>query len=102
MHYFGLYKNLIKTIASLTNILSIAFCKSNLRSALDEMIFFNPASQPVDINIEEGCIINPLTLNGIQSIINSLVDAVKNAVPVQATGNVIDPGYTAKSNLILI
>ena len=102
MHYVGFYNNLIKSFAYLIVILSIAFCKNNMQSALDEMISFNPAFQSVAFNIEEGCVINPITSDSIQSITNSLGDDVKAGVPGKANANYIDRWNLAKPKLIYI
>jgi len=54
----------------------------------------------VDLNTEEGYIINPLTGDSIQPIINSLGDTIRTGVPVQIKGRAIHPDSVAQSKRI--
>ena len=55
------------------------------------MVSLYPAPQSVALNTAEGYIINPITGDSIQPIVNSLGDTVKTGVPVPATGKTIHP-----------
>ena len=59
-----------------------------------------PAPQTVALNTDEGYIINPVTGDSIQPIINSMGDTLKTGVPVPAKGKVIDPVRVAKPKII--
>jgi signal transduction histidine kinase/ligand-binding sensor domain-containing protein len=94
-----LYNNLVKAFALLTIILLLASCKSNTRSALDEMPRLYSPPMVVALNIEEGYSINPYTGDSIQPIINSMGDTVITGRPVPARGKVIDPDSVEKPNV---
>jgi hypothetical protein len=80
----------------ITILLLLASCKSDKQSTPDEMPILHQPPLVVDLNIEEGYSINPLTGDSIQPIINSLGDTVITGVPVPARGKVIDPASVAK------
>jgi hypothetical protein len=65
------------TFAYLSIILLLASCNREQQSASDEMVSLYPAPQTIAVNTEEGYIINPLTGDSIQPIVNSLGDTVK-------------------------
>jgi len=50
-----------------------------------------PAPQTVALNTEGGYIINPVTGDSIQPLVNSFGDTIKTGVPVQVIGNAIHP-----------
>ncbi len=100
MFYVGLYKDMTKALAYLSIILSFVSCNSDKQSALDEMASLHPAPKIVALNTKEGYIINPVTGDSIQPIINSLGDTVKTGVPVPVKGRVIDPESVAKPRVI--
>ena len=93
-------KYLIKALPYLIIILLIASCNSNERSELDEMQLLYSAPQIIPLNTREGYIINPVTGDSINPVINSLGDTVKTGEPVPARGKVIDPGSLAKPKVI--
>jgi hypothetical protein len=76
--------------------LLLASCKSEQQSADVEMPILHPAPQTVAFNTAEGYIINPVTGDSIQPLINSLGDTIKTGVPVQVIGKVIPPGSVAQ------
>ncbi len=59
-----------------------------------------PAPQTVALNIEEGYIINVVTGDSIQPIINSLGDTIRTGVPVQIKGRAIHPDSVAQPKRI--
>jgi len=69
-----------------TIILLLASCNSDKQSASDEMPSLYLAPQTVALNTEEGYIINQVTGDTIQPLINSLGDTIKTGVPVPAIG----------------
>jgi len=87
-------------ISYIAFILLIASCNSDKQGASDEIAPLYPAPLTVAVNTEEGYIINPLTGDSIQPIINSLGDTVITGVPIPARGNVIDPDSLAKPKVI--
>jgi len=93
-------KNLSKVLAYLIIVLSIASCKGDKQSALNEMAPMHPAPQIVPLNTKEGYSINPVTGDIIQPLINSFGDTVKTGVPIPARGNIIDPNSVAKPKVI--
>ncbi len=97
---FWLQKTLIKALAYLIILLSVASCKSDKQSSLDEMQPLYPAPQTVASNTEEGYIINPSRWDSIEHILNSFGDTLKTGVPIPARGRVIDPGSVAKPKVI--
>jgi len=91
MLYVGFYKNLSKTFKYLSIILLIASCDGDKPGVLDEMAPLHAAPQIVALDTQEGYIINPVTGDSIQPLINLQGDTIKTGVPVPARGRVIDP-----------
>ena len=98
--HVGLPKKLIKALAYLIIILSIDSCDSNKQSILDEMPPLYPAPITVALNTEEGYIINPVTGDSIQPIVNSHGGYIKTGVPVPAKGRAIPPESVAQPRII--
>ncbi len=94
------HKNLKEAFTYFTIILLLASCNSDRQSASDEMPPLYPAPQTVALNTEEGYIINPVTGDSIQSIVNSLGDTIKTGVPVPAKGKAIHPDSVAQPKII--
>ncbi len=90
----------IKTLSYLTIILLLASCNRDKQRASDEMAPLYPAPLTVALNTEEGYIINPLTGDSIQPIINSYGDTTKTGVPVPAIGKAIHPDSVAQPIII--
>jgi len=87
----------LKTIfAYLSIILILASCKSEQENADGEIPILHPAPRTVALNTEEGYIINPISGDSIQPLINSLGDTIETGVPVQLIGKVIPPGSVAQ------
>ncbi len=59
-----------------------------------------PAPQKVALNTGEGYIINPLTGDSIQPIINSLGDTIQTGIPVPANGKAILPENVSQPKTI--
>jgi len=59
-----------------------------------------PAPQKVALNTGEGYIINPLTGDSIQPIINSLGDTIHTGVPIPAKGKAILPENVSQPKTI--
>ncbi len=59
-----------------------------------------PAPQAVALNAKEGYVINLVSGDSIQPIINSVGDTVKTGVPIPARGRVIRPNSTDQPNII--
>ena len=89
-----------KILSNITIILLLASCNSDKQSASDEMAPMHPAPQTVAVNTEEGYIINPVTGDTIQPIVNSLGDTIKTGVPVPAKGKAIHPDSVAQPKII--
>ena len=66
----------------------------------DKMPLLYPAPQSVPLNTEEGYIINPVTGDSIQLLVNSLGDTIKTGVPVPAKGRVIHPERVVQPEII--
>ena len=84
------------TFAYLSIIFLLGSCISDKQSTDDEMPILHPAPQTVALNTEDGYIINPVSGDSIQPLINSLGEPIKTGVPVQAMGKVIPPGSVAQ------
>ena len=93
-------QNLNKVLSCLIIILQLASCGSDKQSTSDEIPRLHPAPLRVALNVEEGYVINPLTGDSIQPIINSLGDTIKTGVPVPAIGKVINPENVAQPTII--
>ena len=59
-----------------------------------------PAPQTIAVNTEEGYIINPVTGDSIQPIVNSLGDTIKTGAPIPAIGKTIHPDSVAQPRRI--
>jgi len=92
--------NLKKTLTYLTVILLLASCNRNKQSASDEMAPMHPTPLVVALNTGEGYIINPVTGDSIQPIVNSMGDTVKTGVPVPVKGKAIYPDSVAKPKIV--
>ncbi|HEC44030.1 MAG TPA: hypothetical protein ENI20_14505, partial [Bacteroides sp.] len=77
-----------------------ASCDRDKQSASDEMAPLHPAPQTVAVNTEEGYIINTLTGDSIQPMLNSLGDTIITGVPVPAKGKAIHPDSVAQPKII--
>ncbi|RLD31146.1 MAG: hypothetical protein DRI73_09260, partial [Bacteroidetes bacterium] len=93
-------KNLIEGFSYITIFFLLTSCNSDKQSASDEMVPLYPAPMTVALNIEDGYIVNPLTGDSIQAIVNSLGDTIKTGVPVPAIGKVINPENVAQPTII--
>ena len=100
MLYVGLHNNLIKAFTYLSIILSVASCKGDQQSRIEDIASLYRAPQIVALNTREGYIINPVTGDSIEPIINSLGDTLKTGVPVPARGTVPDPKNLAKPKVV--
>ncbi|MCK4677653.1 MAG: SpoIIE family protein phosphatase [Bacteroidales bacterium] len=89
-----------EAVTYFTIILLLASCNSDKQSASNEMSSLYPAPQTVALNTEEGYIINQVTGDTIQPLINSLGDTIKTGVPVPAIGKTINPGSVAQPKSI--
>ena len=78
----------------------LASCDSKQQSASDEMASLYPAPQTIAVNTEEGYIINPVTGDSIQPLVNSIGDTIKTGVPVPAIGKAIHPDSVAQPEII--
>ncbi len=74
----------------------IVSCNSNKQDPEDEMPALYPAPKSVKLNLQEGYVINPVTGDSIQPIINSFGDTVKTGVTIPAKGRVIHPDSVAQ------
>ena len=59
-----------------------------------------PAPQTIALNTKEGYILNPITRDSIQPIVNSLGDTIKTGVPVPARGKAIHRDSVAQPTII--
>ena len=84
----------------LSIFLFFASCSSDKQNATDEMPPLYPAPQTVALNTKEGYIINPVTGDSIQPIINSFGDTLKTGVPVPAIGKAIHPDSVAQPKIV--
>ena len=100
MQYSETYENLKKTLLCIGFLLLLASCNSDTQNGLDEIASLLPAPRIVALNTQEGYIVNPLTGDSIEPIINSLGDTIKTGVPVPARGKVIDSKSVAKPKVI--
>jgi len=82
--------------------LLLASCNSEQQSILDEMPPLYPAPQIVALNTEEGYIINPVTGDIIQPIVNAFGDTIITGVPIPVKGIVINPDGVAKPKKNLV
>ena len=96
----GLYRKLIKALTHLTIILSITACGSHKQDAMDEMTPIYTAPKIVPLNTDQGYIINPVTGDSIQPIINSMGDTIITGMPVPAKGEIMDPNSLAKPKIV--
>jgi ligand-binding sensor domain-containing protein/serine phosphatase RsbU (regulator of sigma subunit) len=80
--------------------LLLASCYNDKQSASDEIPPLYPAPQTVALNTEEGYVINQVTGDSIQPIINSMGDTVKTGVPIPASGKVTDPSLVVRAEVI--
>ena len=69
----------------------LASCQSKQQNSSNDIAALYPAPKQIAVNTKEGYIINPLTGDSIQPIINSLGDTIKTGVPVRAEGKAIHP-----------
>jgi len=88
------------TIGFFIAVFLVSSCSSDKQSTADEMPPLYPAPKSVPLNLEGGYIINQLTGDSIQPIINSLGDTVKTGVPIPATGRIMDPRLLARAKVI--
>ncbi len=91
-----------KKLAYITIILTLTSCIYDKQNASEEMPQLHSDPQMVALNIEDGYIINPVTGDSIQPIINSLGDTIITGVPVPAKGKVIHPDSVAQPQIILV
>jgi signal transduction histidine kinase/ligand-binding sensor domain-containing protein/DNA-binding response OmpR family regulator len=89
-----------EALSYLTVILLFASCNSDKQSTDDEMPPLYPAPQTVALNTKEGYIINPVTGDSIQPIINSFGDTLKTGVPVPAIGKAIHPDSVSQPKIV--
>ena len=94
------HRKLKEALTYFTIIWLLASCTSDKQSTDDEMPPLYPAPQIVALNTEEGYIINPVTGDSIQAIINTMGDTIKTGVPVPAIGKVIHPDSVAQPRII--
>ena len=78
----------------------LASCSSEQQSESGEMTSLYPVPQTIAVGTDESYIINPLTGDSIQPIINSLGDTIKSGVPLQVVGKTIHPDSVAKPKII--
>ncbi len=75
-------------------------CNSKQQSASDDIASLYPAPQTVAVNTKEGYLINPLTGDSIQPIVNSFGATIETGVPIPAIGKAIHPDSVAKPKII--
>ncbi|KKL28655.1 hypothetical protein LCGC14_2372960, partial [marine sediment metagenome] len=90
----------IETLTYLTIILLLASCDRDKPGASNEMPPLYPAPQTVALNIEEGYIINPVSGDSIQPIVNSFGDTVITGIPIPIKGKVILPASVSQPKRI--
>jgi signal transduction histidine kinase/ligand-binding sensor domain-containing protein/DNA-binding response OmpR family regulator len=81
-------------------MLLLASCNGKKQSGVDDIASSHAAPLIVPLNINEGYLVNPITGDSIQPIINSLGDTLKTGVPIPAKGKIIDPRSVAKPKVI--
>ena len=59
-----------------------------------------PAPQTIAVNTEGGYIINPVTGDSIQPIVNSMGDTIRTGVSVPAKGKAIHPDSVAQPKIV--
>jgi hypothetical protein len=96
----GLYRKLIKALTHFTILLSFAACGSHKQEVLDEMTPICSDPKIVPLNTDQGYIINPVTGDSIQPMINSRGDTIITGMPVPAKGKVMDPNSLAKPKIV--
>ena len=89
------------TISYLTITLLLVSCSNHQKDSSDEMPILHPAPLTVALNTQGGYIINPLTGDSIQPIVNSFGDTLKTGVPVPASGKTIHPDSVGQPEIIL-
>ena len=89
-----------KILAYFAVYLLLTSCSNNKKSATDDMPPLYPTPLMVALNIEEGYIINPVTGDSIQPIINSFGDTVKTGVSSPIFGITISPDSISKPHLV--
>ncbi|KPL15961.1 MAG: hypothetical protein AMS26_06275 [Bacteroides sp. SM23_62] len=95
-----IHVSLKNLFAYLIIILILASCKNEQQSPSDGIVSLYPAPQTIGLNTGEGYIINPLTGDSIQPIVNSFGAIIKTGVPVPAKGKAIHPDSVAKPKII--
>lgn len=83
--------------AFLTFILLISSCNSEKGSVSEEMPLLYSAPISVPLNTEEGYVLNQLTGDSIQPLINSSGDTLRTGVPIRVTGKVVPAGKPSQS-----
>jgi len=78
-------------------ILLISSCNSIRQEVSDDVTHLYPTPKTVELNLSGGYIINALTGDTIQPVINSSGDTVRTGVPIQVTGKVVPAGKPSQS-----
>ncbi len=87
-------------ILFLTMALLLVSCNRNKQVSEEEMPPLYPSPVPIRLNTEEGYIINRITGDSIQPLINSLGEPIKSGVPVPVKGKIIHPDSVGQPIII--
>ena len=93
----NIIRNFIRFLAF---IFFFSSCNGKKQGVFDEMPPLHSAPLTVALNTEEGYIINPLTGDSIQPIVNSCGDTLKTGVPLPLRVEVLDPAIMAQAEVI--
>lgn len=89
-----------KLLACHIIILFLTSCNSQKQGSSEKIPPLYPAPQSVPLNTEEGYIINPVTGDSIQPLVNSLGKIIKTGVPVPVKAKVIHPDSVEQAIII--
>lgn len=89
-----------KAFEYLIIILLLASCSSDKKSVFDEMPPLYSDPQEVAVNMDGGYILNPVTRDSIQPLINSLGDTILTGVPIPVKGKIIHPDSVGQALII--